>query len=109
MKKLVFISMALAFFIFSKSIYAATFISLADNTLVTNEIVLRALLKSAQKALIITGDVGDTFAISEDGVVVKTITLAATSEKWVFNHAASSYKVDWSAPGTDTAILYLGD
>lgn len=108
MKSVLLISAAIICFALSAKIgYAATEIVLQDNTLVTNEAVLRALSGTNAKALVVNGSIGDTFAISEDGVLVKTITLEAISEKWVFFHAATSYKVDWSATGTDSASLYL--
>lgn len=88
-----------------KPIYAALSLVLVDNTLVTDAAILKELSRGGEKALIVSGSIGDTFEIIEDGVLVKTITLEATSEKWTFNHTSSSYKVNWSAPGTDTATL----
>lgn len=106
MRKIFIFLLSFVVFIGSiKTLYAALSIALSDNTLVTDATVLRALSRSGEKALVLNGSIGDTFEITEDGVSVKTITLAATSEKWTFNHTISTYKVNWSAPGTDTATL----
>lgn len=80
-------------------------IVLVNNTLVTNTNALKALSSSDQKILLLTGTISDTFQIYEDSVLVKTITLAATSEKWVFNNMCTSYKIIFSSPGNDTASL----
>lgn len=84
--------------------YGAIVISLTDNTLVTDDNMLRCLAGGGKKALITTGGAGNTFAIYEDGVLVKTITLATASEKYTFEHISTTYKVDWN--GNDTATLY---
>ena len=106
MKKLI-LSFILVLVLSSIS-WAATSIALVDNTLVTDAATLRALSKGNPKAIVLGGTISDTFAIYEDGVLVKTITLAAASEKWVFTHMATSYKIDFSV-GTDTAQLICGD
>lgn len=108
MKKFVLCFVFSAIFLFaSNRIYAARMISLQDDTLVTNSAALSGLSKDSVKSVILTGTPGDTFEITEDGVLVKTITLAAASEKWNFYHTASSYKINWS--GADTATLLLPD
>lgn len=92
---------------FVGEVKAGVSIALTDNTLVTDTAVLRGLASNKQKAIVLTGQVSDTFEIFEDGVSVKTITLAATSEKWVFYHPISAFKIDWS--GSDSATLYIAD
>lgn len=104
-----FVILFVMFNLYAQTVYAAISISLADNTLVASEGVLRALSKNTSKALVLSGAINDTFAIYEEGVLVKTVTLVSTSEKWLFDHVVTTYKVDWSAPGTDTAILYVGE
>ena len=90
----------------STSAYAATSLALVDNTLITETSTLKALAHSGEKALVVTGTIGDTFVIHEDGLSVKTITLAAATEKYTFSHIAMSYKVDWTLAGAGGATLY---
>ncbi len=85
---------------------AADKLSLADNTLVTDDSMLRCLSRTGEKALVFTGNIGDAFTIYEDGVAVTTITLAAVAEKYEFNHVSSTYKVDWTPTATATTTLY---
>ncbi len=88
--------------------YGASMLALTDNTLVTDDSMLRCLAQSGQKALVLTGSTNDPFRVYEDGVLVTTITLATASEKYSFDHVAGTYKIDWTTTATaaDTATLY---
>lgn len=104
MKKIALVM--LMFLVMCSICYGETSIALTDDTLVTSDTMLKCLAKSQQKALVVTGTVADTFAIYEDGVLVKTITLAATSEKWTSSHTVSTFKVNWTLAGAGGATLY---
>lgn len=89
-------------------VWGASMLALSDNTLVTDDSMLRCLAGSGQKALVLTGSANDPFRVYEDGVLVTTITLATASEKYSFDHVAGSYKIDWTTTATaaDTATVY---
>jgi len=58
-----------------------------------------------------TGAATDTFAISEDGVTITTVTLASTAEKWTTTHPTiGDFKVNWTpVAGTPAATLNCWD
>ena len=110
MKKFIF-SIILVIVMIPIMAIGGNYVALVDNTLVTDTALLRCLQRGdTTKVLIVTGVGGSVnipFAIYEDGINTKTITLStASSEKYTAMQPMSSLKVDWTdTAGTGSASL----
>lgn len=106
MKKILLTALAV---ILSASFAFADKVSLTDNVALSDNFMRKCMRSDRTKNLIVSGAIGDTFAVTPDGVVVFTITLVATDEIWSTTLPSNTFLVNMSANGTEAADLYCWD
>ena len=108
MKKIILLTICIV--LLSVGISFAGSISLVDNVLLSTtdtggNFSACAKRSDTNKRFVISGAIGDTFAVEFDGVVITTITLKASPELWNFNNAVDALRVDMSANGTEAVAF----
>ncbi len=108
MKKIILLTVC-ALLLLTGNSYAGG-ISLTDNVMlsttdINGKFSACVARSDSNKRLVISGAVGDTFAVEFDGVVIKTVTLVTSPELWNFNNAVDALRVDMSANGTEAVSL----
>ncbi len=111
MRKILLILLVCVFAVTSSVMAIAPFENMTDNTLVSDaaaggQAIMGCLEYSNTTAKFkMTGTIGDTFIIYEDGAAIYTVTLKETIELWERTGPMQNVKVDWTLAGSGGAKI----